>query len=67
MGEMRRALQKAIESGETDLVYLVLLNMKAKMQPQQLFQTINSPQFTMARKLFIAYCKEQGLLELSRF
>lgn len=58
---MKRALLKALESGETDLVYLVLLHMKEKMEPRLLFNIINSPSFVTARKLLITYCKEQDL------
>jgi vacuolar protein sorting-associated protein 16 len=41
MKELKRALQKAIESGETDLIYLVLLDIKEKVEPKILFKIIN--------------------------
>lgn len=67
MKEVKRALKKAIESGETDLVYLVLLHMKKRLEPRALFQMINEPGFEVAKHLFISYCKEQDIGFLSTY
>jgi hypothetical protein len=67
MGETKQALKKAIESGETDLVYLVLLHMKKKLPPQALFAIINEPAFEVGRNLLITYCKEQDIDFLTTF
>ncbi|KAI7164597.1 vacuolar protein sorting-associated protein 16 [Hortaea werneckii] len=42
IGEETIALDKAIESGDTDLVFYVLLNLKKKTQLSSFFRTINS-------------------------
>ncbi|KAI7522925.1 vacuolar protein sorting-associated protein 16, partial [Hortaea werneckii] len=42
IGEETIALDKAIESGDTDLVFYVLLNLKKKTQLSNFFRTINS-------------------------
>ncbi|KAK3721544.1 Vacuolar protein sorting-associated protein 16 [Vermiconidia calcicola] len=42
VGEEFVALDKAIESGDTDLVFYVLLNLKKKMPLSSFFRTINS-------------------------
>lgn len=67
MIEPKRALKKAIESGETDLVYLVLLHMKKKLPPQNLFSIINEPAFEVAKNLLVTYCKEQDIDFLTTF
>eukprot|EP01012_Entosiphon_sulcatum_P000743 TRINITY_DN10128_c0_g1_i1.p1 TRINITY_DN10128_c0_g1~~TRINITY_DN10128_c0_g1_i1.p1 ORF type:complete len:838 (-),score=192.58 TRINITY_DN10128_c0_g1_i1:55-2568(-) len=57
MGEDDMALEKATNSGDTDMVYLVVLNMKRKLDKAQFFRVlVNNPQ---ARDLIIAYCQEQ--------
>jgi len=67
MIETKKALKKAIESGETDLVYLVLLHMKKKLPPQTLFSIINEPAFEVGRNLLVTYCKEQDIDFLTTF
>ncbi|KAL6073866.1 Vacuolar protein sorting-associated protein 16 [Balamuthia mandrillaris] len=53
------ALDKAIESGDTDLVYLVLLHIRRVRAPQDFFKIlVHKP---MALSLLIAYCKLQDL------
>ncbi|KAK3653986.1 Vacuolar protein sorting-associated protein 16 [Elasticomyces elasticus] len=42
VGEESIALDKAIESGDTDLVFFVLLNLKKKIPLSSFFRTINS-------------------------
>lgn len=42
VGEDSIALDKAIESGDTDLIFYVLLNLKKKMPLANFFRTINS-------------------------
>ncbi|KXT17378.1 hypothetical protein AC579_3876 [Pseudocercospora musae] len=42
VGEETLALDKAIESGDTDLVFFVLLNLKKKISLSSFFRTINS-------------------------
>jgi len=67
MKEMKRALIKAIESGETDLIYLVLLEIKEKVEPKILFKIINEPYFELPKKLLISYCKEKDIDFLKNF
>lgn len=70
MGQTKKALKKAIESGETDLVYLVLFYMMENMTPQQLFIVLADPNersFFIARDLLIAYCKSQRIEYLKEF
>ncbi|KAG2381634.1 hypothetical protein C9374_006018 [Naegleria lovaniensis] len=61
MGETKNALRKAIISGETDLVYLVLLHMKKNMEVSHFFSIINEKGFRVARNLLVTYCKEQDI------
>jgi hypothetical protein len=61
MKEWKAGLAKAIESGESDLIYLVLLDMREKMDPKQLFQCIIDPNFELAKNLLITYSKEQDI------
>eukprot|EP00884_Botryococcus_braunii_P014410 jgi/Botrbrau1/22970/Bobra.0030s0042.1 len=63
LGEEQRALLKALESGDTDLVYLVLFRMYRTLPLGDFLASLNArPQ---ARALFTAYCarKEPELLE----
>ncbi|KAG8236730.1 hypothetical protein J437_LFUL014226 [Ladona fulva] len=53
-----RALLKAIESGDTDLVYTVLLHLHKRMSLDQFQLAIRG--FPMAQALYIKYCREQG-------
>ena len=54
LGEDERALQKATESGDTDLVYLVLFSMYRTLPLQAFIAAINTRSAT--RSLFLAYC-----------
>eukprot|EP01080_Neovahlkampfia_damariscottae_P002897 gene2897-4740_t len=67
MKEMKRALLKSIESGETDLIYLVLLEIKEKVEPKILFKIISEPYFELPKQLLITYCKEQDTEFLKQF
>ncbi len=67
MGETKKALRQAIYSGETDLVYLVLLHMKKKLEPAIFFSIINEKEFDVARNLFVSYCREQDIEFLKVF
>jgi hypothetical protein len=58
MDEPKTALRMAVASGETDLIYLVLLEMKSKLEAHSFFQMINEKGFETARDLFISYCKQ---------
>lgn len=63
MGQEDAALEKAIQSGDTDLVHLVLLQLqKAHPIAQEFFSIVLSK--PVARDLFIAYSKQKdpGLL-----
>ncbi|XP_046845974.1 vacuolar protein sorting-associated protein 16 homolog [Xenia sp. Carnegie-2017] len=63
MKKNQLALEKAIESGDTDLVYMVVMKMKAKNeQIKELLKTLRP--FPVALSLFIKYCKEQELRTL---
>lgn len=64
IGEEDTALTKATESGDTDLVYLVLFNIWQKRPPLELFGMIQAK--TLARDLFISYarcCKHDFLTD----
>ncbi|KAF4373221.1 hypothetical protein F8388_010477 [Cannabis sativa] len=55
IGEEDTALVKATESGDTDLVYLVLFHIWQKRPPLEFFGTIQAR--TLARDLFITYAR----------
>lgn len=68
LGEDMRALDRAVESGDTDLVYLTIFHMYKKMVGSDKFDeflgAINAkPQ---ARSLFLKYCKAQVCRLVSR-
>lgn len=56
LGENQPALRKAIESGDTDLVYMVILKLREKMPLADFKMTIRN--FPVAQSLYIKYCKE---------
>ena len=58
MKEEELALEKAIESGDTDLVYLCILHIKQN-RPDDFFRIIKDK--PLARNLFISYCKKRDL------
>ncbi|XP_028391423.1 vacuolar protein sorting-associated protein 16 homolog [Dendronephthya gigantea] len=51
------ALEKAIESGDTDLVYLVVMDLKEEKQLKEFLMTLRH--FPVAFSLFVKFCKEQ--------
>ncbi|CAL1533897.1 unnamed protein product [Lymnaea stagnalis] len=60
IGQDQAALTKAIDSGDTDLVYTVLLHLKDKQQnPGDFFMMIRS--MPIALSLYIQYCRQQNL------
>eukprot|EP01104_Vermistella_antarctica_P013241 TRINITY_DN397_c0_g1_i3.p1 TRINITY_DN397_c0_g1~~TRINITY_DN397_c0_g1_i3.p1 ORF type:complete len:827 (-),score=204.45 TRINITY_DN397_c0_g1_i3:93-2573(-) len=59
MEEVEHALLKAIESGDTDLVYLVLLHIKRTHTQADFFKVIRHKR--VAIDLLIAYCKQQDV------
>ncbi|RUS17640.1 Vps16, N-terminal region-domain-containing protein, partial [Endogone sp. FLAS-F59071] len=59
------ALIKAIESGDTDLVYLVIFHLKRKLQLGEFFRIINNK--PLACNLLEVYCKEQDKQMLRDF
>jgi len=61
MNQQDAALTKAIESGETDLIYLVVLEMKQVRDADGLSKVMDNPQFAIAKNLLISYCKEQDI------
>lgn len=63
IGEEDTALMKATESGDTDLVYLVLFHIWQKKQPLEFFGMIQAR--ILARDLFITYarCYEHEFLK----
>jgi hypothetical protein len=67
MKEYKKALKKAIESGETELMYSVLLEMKDKDEKKLLYQILKENEFYVAKNLFFSYCKEQDLKYLKLF
>ncbi|KAJ3040033.1 hypothetical protein HDV00_011482 [Rhizophlyctis rosea] len=65
MKEDEIALVKAIESGDTDLVYLVILHMKRQLSPAEFYKIISGK--PLACSLFEAYCREQDVKLLRDF
>ncbi|KAI8973476.1 Vps16, C-terminal region-domain-containing protein [Mycotypha africana] len=65
MQDDETALIKAIESGDTDLVYLVLFHLKRKLPLGEFFRMINNK--PMACNLLEVYCKEQDIELLKDF
>ncbi|KAH8023314.1 hypothetical protein HPB51_011757 [Rhipicephalus microplus] len=61
LGQEERALVKAIESGDTDLVYMVMLKLK-EMKPTQLDMIIRA--YPVAWSLYLKVCKEWDLQKL---
>ncbi|KAI7862783.1 Vps16, C-terminal region-domain-containing protein [Spinellus fusiger] len=57
MQEDETALIKAIESGDTDMVYLVIFHLKRKLPLGEFFRAINNK--PLACSLLEVYCKEQ--------
>ena len=56
IGESQRAIDKAIESGDADLVYYALFYVKQRISLQDFLELVNHrPQ---ASSLFISYCKK---------
>lgn len=56
--ESTPALVKAIESGDTDLIYTVILKLRDKMPLADFKMTIRN--FPVAQALYIKYCKEHN-------
>ncbi|TPX34404.1 hypothetical protein SmJEL517_g02979 [Synchytrium microbalum] len=65
MNEDEIALIKAIESGDSDLVYLVLFRMKKRLPIADFFRIINGKQ--LACNLLEAFCKQQDRQLLKDF
>ncbi|KAJ0961270.1 hypothetical protein J5N97_000770 [Dioscorea zingiberensis] len=63
IGEEDTALVKATESGDTDLVYLVVFHIWQKRPPLDFFGTINAR--PLARDLFVKYVRIQHEIEVS--
>ena len=63
VGEESIALDKAIESGDTDLLFYVLLNLKKKMALSSFFRTINSRPVATAIVEASAIDQDQELLK----
>ena len=62
MKEDELALTKAIQSGDTDLVYLALLHLKKHRKQKDFFALIREK--PLARDLYISYCKQTDLPSL---
>jgi len=65
MKEDELALNKAIQSGDTDLVYLALMHLKKHRRQKEFFVLIKDK--PLARDLYIAYCKQADLPALKSF
>ncbi|KAI8923450.1 Vps16, N-terminal region-domain-containing protein [Entophlyctis helioformis] len=65
MQEDELALVKAVESCDSDLVYLVLLHMKRKLPPADFFRIVSDK--PLACSLLEAYCREQDTQLLRDF
>lgn len=61
MKKYETALERAIDSGETDLVYLVLLEMKQSQDKSGLARIMENSHFSVARNLLISFLKEQNI------
>jgi len=61
MKEDKLALKKAIESGDTDFIYYVLLEMRAStdMTLGKFLMILQNKEFEPAYHLFVQYCKER--------
>ncbi|KAH3746297.1 vacuolar protein sorting-associated protein 16 [Pelomyxa schiedti] len=58
MAQEEVALAKAVESGDTDLVFLVLLHMIRTKQPRDFLEIVR--QRPAALELLLSYCKQQN-------
>jgi len=65
MQEDELSLKKAIESGDTDLIYLVILHLHRKLPIAEFFKIINEK--PLACNLLEVYCKQQNLPLLKDF
>ena len=65
MKEDELALDKAIASGDTDLVYMCILHMLKARQQKDFFALIRDR--PLARQLYIAYCRQTDLNGLKAF
>ncbi|KAL3280278.1 hypothetical protein HHI36_017772 [Cryptolaemus montrouzieri] len=63
LGENTPALVKAIQSGDTDLVYTVILKLREKMALGDFKMTIRG--FPIAQSLYIKYCKKHNIQALN--
>ena len=54
---LQRALKKAIESGDVDLVYLVLFNAFKRKSASEFWTLVSSR--ALARNLFVKFCRER--------
>ncbi|GAB0090509.1 Vacuolar protein sorting-associated protein 16 homolog [Sergentomyia squamirostris] len=62
LGENKKALLSATHSGDTDLVYMVLLQLKETTQLADFQMTVRS--FPMAQNLFKKYCQQYNVSAL---
>lgn len=58
--EKARALTRAIESGESDFIYFVLIGLMKK-KPKIIFDLFKEKQFEIAKNLFLKYLKEKDI------
>ena len=65
MKEDELALHKAIESGDTDLVYVALMHLQKTRPFNDFFLLIKDK--PLARNLYINYCKQRDLAALQKF
>lgn len=62
MGQEENALKKAVESGDSDLVFLVILHLHRSRDDVDLFRLVTA--HALAANLFVVYCKQQRDLQL---
>ncbi|KAJ1520941.1 hypothetical protein ONE63_004018 [Megalurothrips usitatus] len=62
LGQEVPALLKAMESGDTDLIYTVLLKMHSKISLKEFYLKIRN--YPLAKSLYIKYCFENNNKEL---
>nr|CAD7587886.1 unnamed protein product [Timema genevievae] len=59
LGEDIPSLVKAIDSGDTDLVYIVLLHLRDNMPMAEFQMTIRN--YPMAQSLYLKYCRDHNI------
>eukprot|EP01080_Neovahlkampfia_damariscottae_P011748 gene11748-5086_t len=62
IGEYKMALEKAIQTSQSDLIYVVVLTLLNE-QPEYLLDLLEEPNFIVAKNLFLNYLRGKNNLE----